>query len=74
MVGGGRESRAGDTISLIKAQRWADEAVRIKEPGIFGSYARGEQKRGSDIDILVEFDELPGIFQFIIRKTISGNF
>ena len=28
----------------------------VKKIGLFGSYARGEQKRGSDIDILVEFD------------------
>ncbi len=28
--------------------------VRI---GLFGSYARGEQKPGSDIDLLVEFEE-----------------
>ncbi len=26
----------------------------IKKAGIFGSYARGEQKKNSDIDILVE--------------------
>jgi uncharacterized protein len=25
--------------------------------GIFGSYARGENKKGSDIDVLVEFKE-----------------
>lgn len=29
----------------------------IKEIGIFGSYVRGEQKKQSDIDILVEFEE-----------------
>ena len=28
----------------------------VKKAGIFGSYARGEQKKNSDIDILVEFD------------------
>lgn len=28
----------------------------IKHAGLFGSYARGEQKKSSDIDILVEFD------------------
>ena len=28
----------------------------IKKAGIFGSYATGEQKKNSDIDILVEFD------------------
>lgn len=26
----------------------------IKRAGIFGSYVRGEQKKGSDIDILIE--------------------
>jgi len=26
----------------------------IKKAGIFGSYARGEQKKNSDVDILVE--------------------
>ena len=35
--------------------------------GIFGSYTRGEQKRKSDIDILVEFSEPNDIdlFKFI---------
>ncbi len=28
---------------------------RVKKAGIFGSYARGEQKRASDIDILIDF-------------------
>lgn len=27
---------------------------RIKKAGIFGSYARGEQKKKSDIDILIQ--------------------
>jgi predicted nucleotidyltransferase len=29
----------------------------IKKAGIFGSYARGEQNKKSDIDILIELDE-----------------
>lgn len=28
----------------------------IKSISVFGSYARGEQKRGSDLDLLAEFD------------------
>lgn len=28
----------------------------IKEIGVFGSYVRREEKRGSDIDVLVEFE------------------
>lgn len=30
---------------------------KVKEIGIFGSYVKGEQKEGSDLDILVEFEE-----------------
>ncbi len=32
--------------------------------GIFGSYARGEQKDTSDIDILVDFEEDADLFDF----------
>jgi hypothetical protein len=33
--------------------------------GIFGSFARGENKKGSDIDILVEFKESPSLLTLI---------
>ena len=36
--------------------------ARIK--GIFGSYVRGDQKAGSDIDVLVEFDEGANLLDF----------
>ncbi len=32
---------------------------------IFGSYARGEQKESSDIDIIVEFEETPTFIEFV---------
>ena len=38
---------------------------KLKEIAIFGSYIRGEQKINSDIDILVEFEEVPDLLQFI---------
>ena len=38
---------------------------KVKEIGIFGSFVRGEQKRRSDIDILVDYSELPDIFLLI---------
>ena len=37
----------------------------VKEMGIFGSYARGEQKRKSDIDVLVDFYNVPDLIKFI---------
>jgi len=42
---------------------------KVKEIGIFGSYVRGEAKETSDVDILVEFDETPSLFEFIKLET-----
>ena len=38
---------------------------KIREVGIFGSFVRGEQKKRSDIDILVDFYQLPDLLKFI---------
>jgi len=38
---------------------------KVKEIGIFGSFVRGEQRKDSDIDIFVEFEEVPDLFKFI---------
>ncbi len=38
---------------------------KVKEIAIFGSYVRDENKKNSDIDILVEFSEPIGFFDFI---------
>lgn len=38
----------------------------VRFMGVFGSYVRGEQRRGSDLDLLVEFDDRPlTLLQFI---------
>ena len=37
----------------------------VVEIGVFGSIVRGEQKRRSDIDILVEFEKVPDLLKFI---------
>ena len=36
----------------------------VRSLALFGSYARGEQTPESDLDLLVEFDEVPGLFAF----------
>ena len=38
---------------------------QVKEIGIFGSYVRNEQNKNSDLDVLVEFEEEPGLFKFL---------
>ena len=45
---------------ILKTLRDHDDTLRrysVKRIGLFGSYARGKQKRGSDIDFLVEFEK-----------------
>jgi predicted nucleotidyltransferase len=37
----------------------------VVEIGVFGSFVRGEEKRRSDIDILVEFEKVPDLLEFI---------
>ncbi|MCJ7559580.1 nucleotidyltransferase family protein [Candidatus Bathyarchaeota archaeon] len=41
------------------------ERFKVKEIGIFGSYIKKEQKRKSDVDILVDFYETIDLFMFI---------
>ena len=36
-----------------------------KELGIFGSYARGNQRKTSDVDILVKFNTNATLFDFV---------
>jgi predicted nucleotidyltransferase len=46
---------------------------RIKEIGIFGSFVRNEQKKRSDLDILVEFEEVPDLLRFIEIERYLGR-
>jgi predicted nucleotidyltransferase len=44
-----------EIISKIKASKPQFLQLGIQNIGLFGSYLRNEQKKGSDIDLLVEF-------------------
>lgn len=71
------------TLNEIKKilKKHKAEVVRdykVKEIGIFGSVVRGEQKKRSDIDILVEFNKLPDVFLLIdledhLRKILRNK-
>lgn len=37
----------------------------VRSLGLFGSYIHGQQKKGSDLDILVDFEVVPGMFRFL---------
>ncbi|WP_211205264.1 nucleotidyltransferase family protein [Pseudothermotoga thermarum] len=38
---------------------------KVAKIGIFGSFARGERKNRSDVDLLVEFEEVPNLLEVI---------
>ena|SRR5438105_1496269 len=49
-------------LAEIKAQQARLKSFGVKRIGLFGSFVRGEQHEGSDIDLLVEFE--PGLKTF----------
>jgi hypothetical protein len=51
--------------TLLQHKPELRKKFKVKSIGVFGSYARGEQKSGSDIDVLVEFEEPIGLFEFM---------
>ncbi len=50
---------------LAKHKQTLELEYQVTKIGIFGSVARGEQQLESDIDMLVEFSEVPDFFQFL---------
>ena len=45
---------------ILKVLREHEDLLRrysVKRLGLFGSYARGQQRRGSDVDFLVDFEK-----------------
>jgi len=50
---------------LLRNKAELRKRFKVKTIGVFGSYVRGEQKRQSDVDLLVEFEEPVGLFEFM---------
>ncbi|MFZ1935759.1 MAG: nucleotidyltransferase family protein [Thermoguttaceae bacterium] len=50
-------------LRVLKAR--AAVRYKVKELGMFGSFARGEQSDQSDIDVLVEFEEGADLFDLM---------
>ena len=38
---------------------------KVRSIGLFGSFVQNEPRKGSDIDLLVEFEEAVGLFHYI---------
>ena len=66
-----------DLDKIKKTLRQNKRAIRkefkVKQMGVFGSYVRGDQKKNSDVDILVEFAQTPGLFDYIRMENRLGD-
>lgn len=57
-------------LSIIKEELSShlpilSEQYQVKSLSVFGSYVRHQQSDESDLDILVEFQEIPGLIRYI---------
>ncbi|MHA1210213.1 MAG: nucleotidyltransferase family protein [Candidatus Freyarchaeota archaeon] len=52
-----------ETIRYLKDE--IKKEYKAEVVGVFGSYVRGEQKEGSDIDVLVRFSEGATLFDLV---------
>ena len=57
-----------EIIEKLRDNREILKKYGVKRIGMFGSYVRGEQKSGSDIDLVIEFD------RSIFGKDFKGLF
>ncbi|MBE0618041.1 MAG: nucleotidyltransferase family protein [Proteobacteria bacterium] len=49
------------------------EEHSVRSLGVFGSFVRGEQTRGSDLDVLIEFERAPGLLGFLdLERELSA--
>ncbi|MFH1564067.1 MAG: nucleotidyltransferase domain-containing protein [Nitrospirota bacterium] len=45
-------------LDILKGNKEILKKYKVKKIGLFGSYLHGEQKNRSDIDLIVEFNEM----------------
>jgi len=58
--------------ALKKYKDYLRQKYKVREIGIFGSYAKNEQNRGSDLDVLVEFYEPVGLGYFELKDFLEA--
>lgn len=62
-------------LAEISHQRLPElrENFAVRELRLFGSYVHGNETQSSDLDMLIEFTELPGLLKFIaLERQLSA--
>ena len=49
------------------------ESYKVRSLGMFGSYTREHHKEESDLDMLVDFEEAPSLFEFLALKNYLSD-
>ncbi len=57
---------------LAKDKPQLQKQFKVRKMALFGSYARGDQQPGSDIDILVEVDPSIGLEFVTLAEKLEG--
>jgi predicted nucleotidyltransferase len=61
------------TGSLKRMASELRQKYGVARLGIFGSYARNEQREDSDLDLLVAFEVTPGLFKYIELENLLSD-
>ena len=63
-----------EILRKLEKNRETIRSFGVRRLGIFGSYARDEQKEGSDMDFLVEFDDATLQNYLDLKEFLAGLF
>ena len=62
-----------EIIATLKQHMPEIKALGVSHVAVFGSFARGEERPDSDVDILVEFSRPVGLFAFVgVQRYLEG--
>ena len=60
------QGKAAEFIGILRENLpELKERHGVESLGIFGSYVRGEEQEGSDLDVLIEINRRTGLFGFV---------
>jgi predicted nucleotidyltransferase len=64
--------RRDEALKTLTGARDVLETFHVKALFVFGSVARDEATAESDVDLLVDFDEVPSLFEFArLRRKLA---
>jgi predicted nucleotidyltransferase len=73
-LNGDNKELLSDIIARLRQDLPAiSRQFQVKSLLLFGSYVRGQQRKRSDLDILVEFHEPPSFFEFLALERYLGS-